>query len=663
MSSWLDARRSGLAVALLVLGSTVVRWRVASLIPGPWYTPDEQTYAELGRSLYSTGNLGVLGRHVPFYSLVYPALAGAPLRLGDTELGYALLKAVQAGVMSLTAVPVYLWARTLMDRWWAVAAVVLTLAFSALVFAGFVMTEVAFYPVLVLAAWSTARMLETPTPARQAVAVVAIAVAALTRLQAVVLAPALLTAVLLDGLIARSPRRVLRFLPAIGALGALAVVWALRGGSALGAYGVTTSAQYRFEEVLRFALYHAADLILFSGLVPVVAVALITMRALAAGRDELPEVRAYVATTVSFGVWLVVEVGAFTTRFLGRLAERNLIALAPLLFLGFALWLDRGAPRPRIPLALAGIAALGLLAYVPWRTFVTPGADPDAYGVIPLRQFHDAVPGVGVRTAVLIAAVALVALIFLVPRRSRWVLAAVTFVLLAATSVSASVDVVQRAQAYDRLITDGDHSWIDSRVTGPVGYVYSGELGWSGGAPVWDELFWNRQIRRVYTLGGPRIYGPLAPQMLTIGGDGRVLTGDDRPLQTPYVVASRAIRFAGQELAVLQSIQLSLWRLDGPARVDTWSTGINAGNGDVDGEARMVVYDCRAGAFQLQLVAPAERTVEVRRNGATFRVFHLEPSQTVDVEIPARPSPRGDCSFAVLALGGIHAPTFRFVRG
>ena len=642
--------------------STVVRWRAASLIPAPWFTPDEQTYAALARDLYSSGHLSVLGRDVPFYSGVYPAVAGLALRLPDAEQAYAWLKAGQALLMSLTAVPVYLWGRRLMSRDWAVAACVLTLASQALVFAGFVMTEVAFYPMLVLTAWATARMLETPSVFRQAVAVAAIALAVLTRLQAIVLVPAFVTAILLDVLFERAPRRLVRFLPALGALALVGVVWVARPGSALGAYEVTGSADYRVGDVVRFVLYHAADAILFSALLPVVAVALLASRAFA-GREQVAAVRTYVATTTAFAVWLVFEVGAFTTRFLGRLAERNLIALAPLLFLGFAVWLDRGAPRPRLGLALIGAAALALLAYLPWNAFVTPGAEPDAFSVIPLLQLRGAAPGLGVRTAVLAVAAVLLALVALLPRTRLWSLFAIVAVLLTGASASASVVVTQRARAYDRLLTLGEHAWIDRTVDAPVAYVYAGELGWSGGAPVWEEIFWNRRIARVYTLGGPPIYGPLYPKPLAIRPDGRVVTGDDRPLAERYVVASRAIQFRGHGLRVLPSIQLELWRLVEPVRVSSWSAGINTGNGDIDGEARMTVYDCRAGALQLHLLAPGARDVEVRRTGVTFTTFHLEAGASADLRVPARPNRDGECSFALLARGGIHAPVFRFVRG
>jgi hypothetical protein len=39
--------------------------------------------------------------------------------------------------------------------------------------------------------------------------------------------------------------------------------------------------------------------------------------------------------------WLVVEVGVFDSRYSHRIVERNMIALAPVLFIGLVLWLDR----------------------------------------------------------------------------------------------------------------------------------------------------------------------------------------------------------------------------------------------------------------------------------------------------------------------------------
>ena len=62
------------ALAALVLLSTIVRAWAGLRVPTPWIAADEMIYAELGRSLWETGHLDILGQSAPFYSLVHPAL-------------------------------------------------------------------------------------------------------------------------------------------------------------------------------------------------------------------------------------------------------------------------------------------------------------------------------------------------------------------------------------------------------------------------------------------------------------------------------------------------------------------------------------------------------------------------------------------------------------
>src|SRR5207248_2617236 len=242
VSGWRNATRSDSSESattssgLLVSVSTLLRFWGGSNVPTPWINPDEIIYGELGRSLWSSGTFRILGRPTEFISLVYPALAGLPLRLGNLERGYHLLKLVQALAMSLTAVPVYLWARSLGARFYAYIAAALTVAIPGLAYSGLIMTEVAFYPLVVLAAYALAAALERPTLLRQALVVVSFAAAALTRLQAFVLLPVLVTAVGIDVVLTRRPRRALRLVPGARALGLLALAWAgwrLRNGGAL----------------------------------------------------------------------------------------------------------------------------------------------------------------------------------------------------------------------------------------------------------------------------------------------------------------------------------------------------------------------------------------------------------------------------------------------
>ena len=75
--------------------------------------------------------------------------------------------------------------------------------------------------------------------------------------------------------------------------------------------------------------------------------------------------RAFLAVTAASIPWIVVEVAVFASRFSLRVEERYMFFLAPLLFLAFALWLDRGVPRPPVLAAAAAAIPVALLFTLP----------------------------------------------------------------------------------------------------------------------------------------------------------------------------------------------------------------------------------------------------------------------------------------------------------
>jgi hypothetical protein len=303
-----------------------------------------------------------------------------------------------------------------------------------------------------------------------------------------------------------------------------------------------------------------------TALVPAVAVVLMLVEA-AAGRERSDAVRAYLAVTVSLSLAFVAEVGLFTSRLLGRLAERNLLALAPLVFIGFAVWLDRGLPRPRIATALTSLGALGLLLYLPLDRFVTAAAEPDAFSVIPLYRLRVNYPGLDTKLVVAIGALELLALAVFLPRRRAWILPLVLFALFAGASISASQVVSHQARLFRQVMVGPERRWIDTHAQGPVAYVYTGELGWSGGAPVWTNLFWNRRLRWVYDLGAAPALGPLPQRTVVPGADGRLRLEDGTAIDAPYVVAVDGVHFVGQPLASSAPAPLVLWKVTPPLRL------------------------------------------------------------------------------------------------
>jgi hypothetical protein len=644
------------ALAAVVAVSVAVRSWAALSVPVPWIAPDEMIYGLVGQSLYRSGSLDILGGPTPYYSVVVPGFAGIPLSLGNLELGYDVLKVLQALAMSLTAVPVYLWARSLVDRRLALAAAALTVALPGLVYSGLVMSEVLFYPALLLAAWATARAIERPSAGRQAVLVAAVVLAALTRLQALVLVPAVLTALGVDAALARSAHNLRRFAPTIGA-GVLTAVgwgaWTLAGGTAaLGGYGVVAHASYDAAEAARFVLYHAASATLLAGVFPVCALLLLLVHAARRGEPD-PRRRAYLAVAASFLVWIVVEVGVFASRYVGQLAERDLIGLAPILFVGFVLWLHAGAPRGYWTMSAVGLAVAAPLAALPLGRLVTPYAPPDAPTLAALNDLRH-VTSLGVLEVVFFTSAGVAILAFaLVPRRLLAVLPIVLAAALVGGSVAASTYASGQSKNLQRDYLGPDPRWVDHTARGPVAFLFDPRSSW---VRVWETLFWNRSVKAVYALGGTKAFGPVPQRSVIALTDGRIVPTGPRPLgpEPAYVVAPLgevesvpAYSFAGRMVAFLgqpgtPSGGVALWRVDRPLRLTSRATGLSP-NGDIapGGDAQIVAYGCPAGAFRLTLLVKGPQAVTILRNGAFYRRLTFASTETWHGSVPTELPPGG----------------------
>ena len=162
----------------------------------------------LGEGLWSHGTLTLRSFPSPYYSLLTPALIGAPLAALDLADGIQWARLLQALAMSLVAVPTYLWARRFASAWWAVAAAALVLVSPVLHYAGFLMTEPLTLTVVTVALLMLARALEEPSMWRYGVFVGWATAAAAVRLQALVLLPAFLLAAVVDSVAARDRTRL-----------------------------------------------------------------------------------------------------------------------------------------------------------------------------------------------------------------------------------------------------------------------------------------------------------------------------------------------------------------------------------------------------------------------------------------------------------------------
>lgn len=650
---------------VLVGVSAALRAWAAGAIPTPWIAPDELIYADLGRSFWQTGHFELWGHPVALYSAVYPLLAGLPLSLGDRAAGYELLKLLQAIAISLIAVPVYLWGRELVSRRSALIAAALTLAAPALAYAGLVMSEVAFYPLFVVAAWAMARAIALPSPRRQALTVGAIVLLCATRLQAVLFLPAYLTAAVLDAAFARDPRRLRAHLPVAGVLLLLGLAWSgwqLRHGGpitqVLGAYRAAGESGYSVGDAARYVVYHLGDIVLICGVVPFCALVVISANAFR-GTERDEHVRALVATTLSLTAWMSVEVGVFASRHIGHLAERNLFPLVPLFLLALVLWLERGAPRPVLVAVGAALGAVALLVAVPFEAFTTLAATPSAFTQIPLLELT---PHVNLDLVVPLAAAALLAACAVLPRRALAVGVPVLLLALgAAASVSTSRFIVSQSQDVQYLVLGPDKTWIDDHATGPTTYLYAGDLNWE--IP-WQTHFWNRRLVAAGSFLGASIPGGLPAPSVGPSGDGTLV--DDKtgvPIQADYVVTSAFFAVAGTEVYRPRP-DLVLWRVfqPEPPRLLRWLEGVGFDGLVADGRARLYVYACTGGTLRGKLAADVARTVTVTLSGIPQPSIALTPGQVRPVALSTgKPGDSGVCLIDLASDGPFYLREVGFV--
>ncbi len=658
------------ALGLLIAVSALVRFAGSTGIPSPWIAPDEMIYALLGRSLWQHGTLSILGSDTPFYSLVYPALVGGPLSLGDRELGFRLLQALQAVVVSATAVPVYLWARSLVRPRLALLAAALTLLPPALAYSGLVMSEAAFYPIATLALWALARALARPTIGAQALLVGALVLAVATRLQALVLVPVLLFALALDAASARSLATVRRFGPALAGLVGLAGswgAWRLHDGGpwtkVLGAYAAAGESGYAAGTAFRFVFYHAADALLLVGAVPLLAVLVLGTLALLHGEEDAPA-RAYLATALAYTLLLVIEVGVFASRHVGGLAERDLVSLAPVLFVGFALWLRRGAARPQPLTSIVAFAAVTPAVLLPVQRLADASSVHDALMIVPLWQLAMATSDT-VLVAAWTAGVAVVVLAFVfVPARLAPALAGIVAVVLAGASAVATRELAYQSTLRQERYFSGQPQWIDEAEPQQVAYFYTGEPDWD---LVWQSVFWNDSLAGVLRLPETPLPGPIPQRAVAPRFDGRFFTPAGAPVSRAWVVAPSAVTFRGERVAAVTQRDttqsgLGLWRTSEPLRVSTWARSF-LWNGDFAGSARLDVYDCAPGRLELTLLGKDADRVDVLFDGRLLKQVPLERNGTWAGSVPTpHGAVGGRCTYELQASALTGSTRIEFIR-
>lgn len=532
----------------IVAFSVVVRYGFGRRMVAPWIMIDELVYSELAKSVAESGSFDIRGEPAGgAYGVVYPLLIAPAYALFDAVPdAYGAAKAINGVAISLAAVPAYFLARRVVQPGLALLAAVLSVALPSTLYAGTLMTENAFYPLFLCAALALVLALERPTPARVVVLLAVAGLAFATRAQAIVLAPAILTAPLLLG---RRRLREYRWLYGLTAGAGLAVllVQLARGHSLLdllGAYRVTGEERYDLSEVAKWLLYHVAELDLSLAVVPFAALLLLALMLPRLDRHD----QVFVAAAVSLSAWLLVEVAAFASRHSLRVEERNMFYLAPLFLIALLLWIERGLPRPRGPAAVAAAAATVLPALLPFSTLIGVSAVSDTFGLLPWWTVHEWGVPLDRLWLVVLAACAAAALAFvLLPARLGLLLPALLLVFFAVTTQP--VDERTREASIGALfqgITRPQRDWVDRAVDGEVAAVWTGKID---ALTVLENEFFSRSIGRVYTTGAPLPGGLSQEPLGSDAGTGLLHDSRGRSLNARYVLVDDSLPLRGRVVA------------------------------------------------------------------------------------------------------------------
>ena len=632
----------------IVVGSFAVRAWLARGMLGPFIMVDELIYSELGRSLADSREL--LVRDVPSrgYGFVYPALL-APVYAAFESLtdAYAAVKTLNALVMSLAAIPAYLLARRVVGQGLALLAAVLAVSLPSLVYTGSVMTENAFYPVFLVCALLLALVLEQSTTARQVALLIAVGVAAATRVQAVVLVPALLTAPLLLALFRREglrvtlrPYRVL-YGVVIGAGATLLVAQVARGRSLpelLGAYSVVGESDYELGEVLRYALYHVAELDLYLGVVPVAATIVLVARSRSLDRP----LQALLATALAVTFWLVLVVSAFASVFAQRIQERNLFVVVPLFLILLLAWVDRGAPRPRVVALVAAAASAALVLLIPFERFIDTSALSDTLMLLPWWSVQDHVGLEWVAELAFVLAVALAALFVLLPTRYALALPLIVLAYYAAVfhPIWAGEHGVKQASAgaVFQGIRGAPRDWIDAALPDAA----RAAVLWTGRADrftVNQNEFFNRTVGDIFYLRQPTPGGVGETLVRIDPRDGLVRLPDGGGFATEYLLTDGSVTPDGEVVARDDLLGTTLWRVGGAVVSTTSIRGLYPN----DSWSRETVIwkrrRCRGGELIVSLSSDpslfeSPQSVHASIDGDPVALAIVEPNTPTKLRVP-----------------------------
>jgi hypothetical protein len=560
--------------------------------PTPWVFYDEIKFTRIARGIADHLHPVVMGDSASLGSLATLLMAPA-WAFGSVGESYAVAKWIGVACMTATLFPAYLLARMVVGRWFALLAGVGATVVPALGYSVFLVEEPYAYPFATLCLYLIAKALVTRDRRWVIAAIVASLAAPLLRNQLLVL-PAVF-GVTWFALAWREPR--LRRMRAgwttwdwvglsVLLIGASVLVNALLGYHDKAWFDATATHK---QWIFLYGTDALGTLAMGVGIFPLVATAL----ALAPGRGRTwrPEERVFgvlTAVSVLFFVYYAGIKGAYLReQFSNIVVERNVIYLAPLFFVGLAMFLE----RPRFHgwvLAAAGIAGLYLVLHTP--LLLASRGYYDAPGVEALQGLNRwfAVPDRGARAvlvAMLLVSLEVVVLVRSARPRIAQLAIGAAAVLAIGWSLTGEVVFAGASVAHSKAITANmgtPRSWIGGFTHGkPVVFLGTNLNPLTTSAPsatLYEAEFWNPEIVRQWSLDGSAPPPTLTPN---IDGRGHLLDSNYKEVapNIDYYATTPDVDLDGEQLAgpdaeFAPANGYKLWKVNHPVRLAHTTRGL-----------------------------------------------------------------------------------------
>lgn len=565
----------------MVAVSTLVRGAITLGVPSPWILPDEDVYAELAKSIAAGEFPSIRGDRELGWGVVYQALIAPGWAVFDDPVhAYRASLLTNAFVMSLAAVPAYLLARMFVSARLSVLVSAMTVLVPSMTYTGVVMTENACYPAFLLAVLLIARAVRAPSLVNQGVALVGLGIVVLTRIQTIALVGAYLAAVVVYA--ATSPRRdraayLRRFAPtAVLALSvplAPMLISIASGNGVLGWLGTRsdTFEGFHAREVPQWFLYLLADLILYVAVAPAAATVVVLMRSVS--RDAPEHLRLFAATMLPTLLALLSSVSLVSAALdvdgTENLNERYVFYVVPLIFVGFALWIAEGLPRPgRWPLIIV------LLFSFVCATLPIPRLEYNANfqspGILPWFAIESSHLLVGLLVTVFTG---VCGALWIALRRDRigylWL---ITSAAMASAAVVAGISSANSATNAAGAFEGRPADWVDRAVPNGSEVVVLWHQGSETHAHTLDfwlivTEFFNRSVGKVYRIGRPGYYETFLPTVpVRVAGDRSVTLKGER-FAARFVLTTCKTPIRGRPIAEAPSAWLQLVQVDGVIRL------------------------------------------------------------------------------------------------